>query len=80
LTSDTHYVRAWPGGTGDAKVGGNYAPTMKPAAEAAAKGYSQILWLFGDNDEVTEVGAMNFFVYLINQKTQRYDTKRNRLF
>ena len=44
---------------------------MKPAAEAAAKGYSQILWLFGENDEVTEVGAMNFFVYLINKETNR---------
>ena len=71
LTSDTQYVRAWPGGTGNAKVGGNYASTMKPAAEAAAEGYSQVLWLFGENDEVTEVGAMNFFVYLINKETQR---------
>ncbi|KAG7359756.1 aminotransferase [Nitzschia inconspicua] len=71
LTSDTHYVRAWPGGTGNAKVGGNYASTMKAAAEAAEEGYSQVLWLFGENDEVTEVGAMNFFVYLINKETQR---------
>ena len=44
---------------------------MKPAAEAAAKGYSQILWLFGENDEVTEVGAMNFFVYMVNKNTGR---------
>jgi branched-chain amino acid aminotransferase len=71
LTSDTEYVRAWPGGTGTAKVGGNYAPTMKPAAEAAARGYSQILWLFGENDEVTEVGAMNVFFYLVNKETNR---------
>ena len=71
LTSDTEYVRAWPGGTGNAKVGGNYAPTMKPAAEAAEKGYSQVLWLFGDNDEVTEVGAMNVFFYMINKETNR---------
>jgi len=56
---------------GNVKVGGNYAATMKPAAEAAAKGYSQILWLFGENDEVTEVGAMNFFVYWINKETNR---------
>ena len=58
------YLRAWPGGTGNSKVGGNYAPTMKPAAEAAERGYSQVLWLFGDDDEITEVGAMNvFFVW-----------------
>lgn len=71
LTADTSYVRAWPGGTGDAKVGGNYASTMKPAAEAADAGYSQILWLFGPNDEVTEVGAMNIFFVLINKTTGR---------
>lgn len=64
LTADTRYVRAWPGGTGDAKVGGNYAPTMLAAAEASKRGYSQILWIFGENDEVTEVGAMNVFFFL----------------
>eukprot|EP00523_Entomoneis_sp_CCMP467_P002853 CAMPEP_0168743564 /NCGR_PEP_ID=MMETSP0724-20121128/13642_1 /TAXON_ID=265536 /ORGANISM="Amphiprora sp., Strain CCMP467" /LENGTH=394 /DNA_ID=CAMNT_0008791199 /DNA_START=52 /DNA_END=1236 /DNA_ORIENTATION=- len=71
LTADTHYVRAWPGGTGDAKVGGNYAPTMKPQAMAVDQGYSQVLWLFGPNDEITEVGAMNVFFYIINKETQR---------
>lgn len=71
LTADTPYVRAWPGGTGDAKVGGNYASTMKPAAEAAKHGYSQVLWLFGEDDEITEVGAMNVFFYLINKETRR---------
>jgi branched-chain amino acid aminotransferase len=71
LTADTSYVRAWPGGTGNAKVGGNYASTMKPAADAAQDGYSQVLWLFGDNDEVTEVGAMNVFFYMINKETNR---------
>mmetsp|Transcript_45984 Transcript_45984/g.112229 ORF Transcript_45984/g.112229 Transcript_45984/m.112229 type:complete len:475 (-) Transcript_45984:2313-3737(-) len=71
LLADPTYVRAWPGGTGDAKVGGNYAPTIKPAAEASTKGYSQILWLYGPNDEVTEVGAMNVFFYLQNKDTGR---------
>lgn len=69
LTADTNYVRAWPGGTGSAKVGGNYAPTMKPQAEAAELGYSQVLWLFGPNDEITEVGAMNIFFCLRNKST-----------
>ena len=71
LTADTDYVRAWPGGTGNAKVGGNYAPTMKPQGEASKKGYSQVLWLFGPNDEITEVGAMNVFFYLVNKETGR---------
>ena len=44
---------------------------MKPASEAAKDGYSQVLWLFGENDEVTEVGAMNVFFVLINKETQR---------
>jgi branched-chain amino acid aminotransferase len=39
---------------------------MKPAAEAAQRGYSQVLWLFGENDEITEVGAMNVFFVLRN--------------
>ena len=61
LTADTEYVRAWPGGSGASKVGGNYAPTMKPGAEAMKKGYSQILWVFGEDQHVTEVGSMNVF-------------------
>lgn len=71
LMTDTNYVRAWPGGTGNAKVGGNYAPTMKPQFLAAEQGYSQVLWLFGENEEITEVGAMNVFFYLINEETQQ---------
>jgi len=64
LTADTEYVRAWPGGIGASKVGGNYAATMKPGAEANRAGYQQILWLFGEDREVTEVGSMNVFFML----------------
>lgn len=65
LYADTENVRAWPGGVGNAKVGGNYAPTILPSREAARKhGCSQILWLFGENHEATEVGAMNIFFVL----------------
>mmetsp|Transcript_11685 Transcript_11685/g.17615 ORF Transcript_11685/g.17615 Transcript_11685/m.17615 type:complete len:392 (-) Transcript_11685:168-1343(-) len=67
LTADTKQVRAWPGGTGNSKVGGNYGPTMKPAAEAAERGYQQVLWLF--DDTITEVGAMNVFFVLLNKET-----------
>jgi branched-chain amino acid aminotransferase len=62
ITSPIHRCRAWPGGTGDAKVGGNYAPTIPTQREASEAGYSQILWLFGDDCQVTEAGANNFFV------------------
>lgn len=71
LQCESSYVRAWPGGTGAAKVGGNYAPTMKPAAEAAKRGYSQVLWLFGENDEITEVGAMNVFFVWLNENGKK---------
>jgi len=71
LMTDTRYVRAWPGGTGAAKVGGNYAATMKPQVESAALGYSQVLWLWGEKEEITEVGAMNVFFFLINEETKR---------
>jgi branched-chain amino acid aminotransferase len=52
-----------PGGTGAAKVGGNYALGIRPAMEASAKGYAQILWLFGSDLQVTEVGTMNQFFF-----------------
>jgi len=62
LLAGDEYVRAWPGGTGDSKVGGNYGPTILPQMEAAKKGYSQVLWLFGEDHQVTEVGTMNLFL------------------
>ena len=71
LTADTPYVRAWVGGTGYAKVGGNYAPTMKAQSEAASEGYAQVLWLFEENgeDTITEVGAMNVFFCFADRET-----------
>merc|ERR1711968_271078 len=61
------YVRAWPGGTGNTKIGGNYGPTIAPQMDVMKDGYSQVLWLFGENREVTEVGTMNMFVYWKNE-------------
>lgn len=63
LLADPSKVRAWPGGTGNTKVGGNYALSILPGQEAIQKGFSQILWVFGPNLEVTEVGTMNQFFY-----------------
>jgi branched-chain amino acid aminotransferase len=54
-------VRAWPGGTGDHKLGLNYAPAFLPQRIAAKQGYQQILWLLGEESRITEAGAMNFF-------------------
>jgi branched-chain amino acid aminotransferase len=61
LYASPDYVRAWPGGTGFAKCGGNYAMTMLAQEEARRKGYTQVLWLYGDDHQVTEVGTMNQF-------------------
>jgi len=55
-------VRSWPGGTGGHKLGANYASGFLPQQTAAQQGYQQCLWLIGEN--VTEAGAMNFFVVL----------------
>jgi len=62
---EDHYVRAVPGGTGEAKCGGNYASSLKAGLEAKKKGYDQVLWLDGREQRyIEEVGAMNmFFVY-----------------
>jgi len=58
------YVRAFPGGTGDVKAGGNYAASLKAQVEAKQKGYTQILWLDGlERRYVEEVGTMNIFFY-----------------
>jgi branched-chain amino acid aminotransferase len=59
------FVRAVPGGTGDAKTGGNYAASLKAALEAKKKGFEQVLWLDGAlHRYVEEVGSMNmFFAY-----------------
>lgn len=50
LYASFDHVRAWPGGTGAFKLGGNYAPTFMPAYAAAQQGYQQILWLLEDVD------------------------------
>lgn len=62
LASRDDMVRAWPGGFGFAKVGANYGPSLVAQGEARSRGYDQILWLFGEDCEVTEAGASNFFV------------------
>ena len=62
---EDRYVRAVPGGTGEAKTGGNYASSLKAGLEAKKKGFDQVLWLDGVHRRyVEEVGAMNmFFAY-----------------
>ena len=66
LLADDKNVRAFIGGVGASKVGGNYAPSIAPAMEAQKHGCAQVLWLYPEHGEhwITEVGAMNLFVAL----------------
>ncbi|MCI8388794.1 MAG: branched-chain amino acid aminotransferase [Clostridiales bacterium] len=59
---ETEYVRAVKGGTGYAKVGGNYAASLIGQEKAEKLGYAQVLWLDGiEHKYIDEVGAMNVF-------------------
>jgi len=60
LLAEETYVRAFPGGTGAAKCGGNYAGSMLAAIEAQKKGFHNVLWLDGiERRWVEEAGLMN---------------------
>ncbi|KAM7134444.1 LOW QUALITY PROTEIN: branched-chain-amino-acid aminotransferase, mitochondrial [Macrochelys suwanniensis] len=63
LLAEPRYIRAWPGGVGDYKMGGNYAPTILVQGEAARAGCQQALWLYGDDHQLTEAGTMNIFLF-----------------
>ncbi|KAH7340060.1 branched-chain amino acid aminotransferase [Pyrenochaeta sp. MPI-SDFR-AT-0127] len=67
-TSSDVATRAWPGGAGNQKVGGNYAPGIVPEKAAQRRGFHQLLWLFGENDLITEAGTMNVFVVLRTER------------
>jgi branched-chain amino acid aminotransferase len=59
------FSRAAPGGTGEAKTGGNYAGGLLAQAQAAEQGCDQVVWLDSrDHRWVEEMGGMNLcFVY-----------------
>lgn len=57
-----NYVRAFPRGTGYAKVAGNYAAGMLPLKFARQEGFDQLVWLDGKEMKyVEESGTMNLF-------------------
>jgi len=61
----TEFVRAAPGGTGEAKCSGNYAASLVAQAHAAEQGCDQVVWLDAvERRWVEEMGGMNLvFVY-----------------
>nr|XP_061805097.1 branched-chain-amino-acid aminotransferase, cytosolic-like isoform X2 [Nerophis lumbriciformis] len=71
LLADPSFVRAWKGGVGAYKMGGNYGPTIAVQSEAVQRGCQQVLWLYGDTEEITEVGTMNLFIYWTDENGEK---------
>ncbi|XP_008282699.1 branched-chain-amino-acid aminotransferase, cytosolic [Stegastes partitus] len=67
LWADPKFTRAWKGGTGDCKMGGNYGCSLSAQYEAEDHGCQQVLWLYGDDHQITEAGTMNVFLHWINE-------------
>lgn len=58
----SEYDRAAPQGTGAAKVGGNYAASLLPGAEAQERNFSDCIYLDPEtHTKIEEVGSANFF-------------------
>ena len=66
------FSRAAPGGTGEAKTGGNYAGGLLAQAEAAQQGCDQVVWLDSHEHKwVEEMGGMNLcFVFGSGRKAR----------
>jgi branched-chain amino acid aminotransferase len=57
---ETSYTRAVDGGTGYAKVAGNYAAALYPAKLAAEEGFKQLIWTDAkEHKYIEEAGTMN---------------------
>ena len=62
------YVRACEGGTGAAKVAGNYAASLLADKEAKAQGYDNVIWLDAVHHQyIEECGTMNL-AFVIDEK------------
>ena len=65
---ERHGARAFPGGTGYAKAGGNYAASLQSAIKTKQLGFVQTLWLDGrDKKYIEEMSGMNFFAVINNE-------------
>ncbi len=68
IRGEDKYVRAVPGGIGEAKTPGNYAASMRALVEAKKEGYAQVLWLDGvERKYVEEVGTSNIFFKIADE-------------
>ena len=65
---EREYARAFPGGTGFAKAGGNYAAGLAAAIKTKQMGFVQTLWLDAINKKyIEEMSGMNVFVVVNNE-------------
>lgn len=65
---ETKFSRAFEGGTGFAKAGGNYAASLYPAKLAQEQGFHQLIWTDGKNHEyIEESGTMNVMFVIDNK-------------
>jgi branched-chain amino acid aminotransferase len=68
LVTEQKLIRAVPGGTGEAKTGGNYAGSLMASQLAKKKGFDQIIWLESPEfKKVQEAGMMNLFFVVKNK-------------
>lgn len=62
---ELEYSRAFPGGTGEVKCGGNYAGGLFPSKLGQNDGYHQLLWTDAmEHKYIEESGTMNVFFIL----------------
>lgn len=67
LVTEQTLIRAVPGGTGEAKTGGNYAGSFKAGQLAKQKGFDQVIWLENPHfKKIQETGMMNLFFVIGN--------------
>lgn len=65
---ETEFSRAFEGGTGFAKAGGNYAASLYPAKLAQEQGFHQLIWTDGKTHEyIEESGTMNVMFVIDNK-------------
>ena len=57
------FIRAFPGGTGEAKTAANYALSLRALDYAYSEGYDQVLYVDAlKKEKIEELGGMNFFM------------------
>jgi branched-chain amino acid aminotransferase len=62
---EREFCRAFPGGTGTVKTGGNYGASLISSKKAKTMGFDNVLWLDAlEKKYIEEFSGMNFFAYI----------------